>query len=432
MSTVYALSTPPGRGGVAVIRVSGPASGFLIESLTGQPIPPPRQAALRRLVYGGQAIDRGLVLYFAAPASFTGEDMAEFQIHGGRAVVQSLAKALESLGAVPAEPGEFTKRAFLNGKLDLAQAEAIADLVNAETAFQQAQALAQAEGSLSNLYENWRETLLHSLAWLEAIIDFPEEDLPADLWQKLKEKIAGLEIAVTAHLNDARRGERLREGIKIAILGAPNAGKSSLLNVLAERDVAIVSAQAGTTRDIIEVNLDLGDYPVILSDTAGLREAGDVIEREGIARARRLAEKADLKILLFDATTERDAATAAFADETAMVVYTKADLLGSLPLKTGIYLSNTTGDGIAALLTALTDRVAKLYGSSVTPPPTRERHRHHLRQAVEALVRFSNVETIDLAAEELRLALGAIGRITGRVDVEELLDVIFRDFCIGK
>jgi tRNA modification GTPase len=430
--TIYALSTPPGRGGVAVVRVTGPLSRALIESLTGQPCPPPRYAALRRLGHTGREIDRGLVLFFAAPASFTGEDMAEFQVHGGKAVVQALGQALEALGARPAAPGDFTKTAFLNGKLDLVQAEAVADLIDAETSCQQAQALAQAEGGLSRLYEGWRETLLQNLAWLEAMLDFPDEDLPADLWDRLQRQIAELAAELTAHLDDARRGERLRQGIKIAILGAPNAGKSSLLNALAHRDVAIVSARAGTTRDVIEVNLDLGGYPVIVADTAGLRETGDDIEQQGIDRAMASAAEADLKLLLFDATLPLDAATLAWADDTALIVRTKADLLAAPLAEDSLLISTAANTGIDKLLAALTGRVASLFADRSTSPPTRERHRHHLQMASEALRRFTDLQTPDLAAEDLRIALTALGRITGRVDVEELLDVIFRDFCIGK
>ena len=371
------------------------------------------------------------MLYLAAPASFTGEAMAEFQVHGGRAVVQSLSLALEALGATPALPGEFTRRAFLNGKLDLAEAEAVNDLVNAETAEQQAQALVQAEGGLSRLYENWRATLLRSLAWLEALIDFSEEELPADLWPTLQAEIARLATELAAHLGDARRGERLRQGIRIAILGAPNAGKSSLLNALAQREVAIVSQQAGTTRDIIEVNLDLGGYPVILADTAGLRKTEDEVEQAGIERARRQAKEADFCLLLIDTARRSDEAVKDFQGENTLTIFTKADL--SEQTTTGqLLISTVTGQGIDRLLAELTARISALYSGRVTPPPTRERHRHNLQAALEALQRFAGTTALDLAAEDLRLALNALGRLTGRVDVEELLDVVFRDFCLGK
>ena len=429
-TTIFALSSPPGRGGVAVMRVSGPASRALIETLTCRVCPCARQAVLRRLHHGGQTIDRGLVLYFPAPASFTGEDMAEFQVHGGRAVVQSLSAALVAAGADPAAPGDFTKRAFLNGKLDLAQAEGIADLIDAETMHQQQQALAQAEGGLSRLYEAWRAYLLRNLAWLEALLDFPDEDLPDNLWQKLQIEIRGLSQELDRHLSDARRGERLRTGIRIAILGAPNVGKSSLLNALAQRDVAIVSPQAGTTRDVVEVHLDLGGYPVILADTAGLRETADDIERLGIERAHSQAALADLRLSLIDVTEPRPALLHYEQDENTLLVYTKIDL--AEPPPGSIAISTVSNAGIENLLSNLTSRVAALFSDRISSPPTRERHRHELVAMQAALTRFATSVTPDIAAEELRLALTCLGRLTGRVDVEDLLDLIFRDFCIGK
>jgi tRNA modification GTPase len=431
MDTIYALSSAPGKAGVAVVRVSGPASRDCIEHLTDRLAPRPRQAALRDLALEGAPIDKALVLYFPAPASFTGEDMAEFHVHGGRAVVAALSQALETLGLRRAEAGEFTKRAYLNGKLDLTGAEAIADLIEAETAAQQAQALAQAGGSLSRLYEGWTQRLTRDLAHVEATLDFGDEDLPPDMLAAVAADVQALAREIAAHLGEAVRGERLRGGIRIAILGAPNAGKSSLLNYLAGRDIAIVSQRAGTTRDVLEAHLDLGGYPVILADTAGLRETEDEIEAEGIARARAWAKDADLRLLLVEAG--KDEALALIGGEgwvrgqADIVVKTKADLAGGTD---GI--SVRTGQGIPALLDTLTRRVSGLIGDVARPAPTRERHRQGLSTALEAVQAFDDTQAPDLAAETLRIALTALGRITGRVDAEALLDVIFRDFCIGK
>ncbi len=416
-----------------MIRVSGPLSRSIIEALTGRPVPKSRHAALRCLTHGGAAIDRGLILYFKAPASFTGEDMAEFHVHGGPAVMLSLSRALTALGARLAEPGEFSKRAFLNGKIDLTEAEAIADLIDAESAAQQAQALAQAGGALSKLYEAWTTRLLRMLAYVEASLDFADEDLPPDMLDELGRQAKGLGEEIATHLADARRGERLRRGVQIAILGAPNAGKSSLLNTLAQRDVAIVSARAGTTRDVIEVHLDLAGYPVIVADTAGLREATDEIESEGIARAKAQANAADIKLLLFDATQEPDSIVRSLNDDNSLLVATKRDLPESRRVPCAdVAISILTGEGVSELLAKMGQMVAERCGDLSRPAPTRERHAGHLRCAHESLVRYGATATPDLAAQELRVALRSLGRITGRVDVEDLLDVIFKDFCIGK
>jgi tRNA modification GTPase len=443
--TIFALATAPGRAGVAIMRVSGPDTRRVIATLTGKDVPQPRLATLRALVHEGRHIDRGLVLFFAAPASFTGEDMAEFQIHGGRAVAARLARALETLGAAPAAPGAFTRRAFENGKLDLTQAEAIADLAAAETEAQAAQALDQANGGLLTLYEGWRARLVAALALMEASLDFPEEDLPDTLLAPVAAEAAALAEEVSLHLADARRGARLRDGIAIAVLGAPNAGKSSLVNVLAARAAAIVSPLPGTTRDVIEVPLDLGGYPVILIDTAGLRDSADPIEAEGIARARARAADADIKLLVFDATVPPDGETLALVDEKALVVQNKSDIVSPHALPPAgegpgegpgegnvIVISTLTGDGIAPLLEALTEKLRALAGDQVRPAPTRERHRIHLIEADAALRAYPLAPTPDLAAEELRRAANALGRLTGRIDSEELLDRIFKDFCIGK
>jgi tRNA modification GTPase len=444
--TIFAPATAPGRGGVAVIRVSGPAAGRAVEALGSGSIPPPRLATLARLTdpAGGEHIDTGLVLWFPAPRSFTGEDVAEFHIHGGRAVTAALLEALGRLpGLRPAEPGEFSRRAFENGKFDLTEAEAVADLVDAETSAQRRQALRQMEGELGRLYEGWRERLVRALAYAEADIDFPEEDLPSGLPDAVRPVLEALASEIADHLADGGRGERLREGIAIAILGAPNAGKSSLLNALARRDAAIVSERAGTTRDVVEVHLDLGGYPVLVADTAGLREVDDEIEGEGIRRALLRAERADLKLAVFDATDLPvvDARTAALIDERTIVVVNKADRVPGVDPAAVIHaamvpgafaVSAVTGQGLPALLDRLASLVEERFGLGGGPALTRARHRSALEECRAALMRALSAGYAELAAEDMRLAVRALGRITGRVDVEELLDVIFRDFCIGK
>ncbi|HVZ92735.1 MAG TPA: tRNA uridine-5-carboxymethylaminomethyl(34) synthesis GTPase MnmE, partial [Rhizomicrobium sp.] len=299
--TIFALSTAPGRAGVAVVRVSGREAARVLQTLTRKPLPPDRRAcATAYFDSKGDLIDRGLAIYFGGPASFTGEDVAEFHIHGGRAVVARLLDALAGLDLRPAEPGEFTRRAVENGKLDLTQAEAIADLVDAETDAQRRQALRQYDGALAELYEGWRADLIKAGAWAEAAIDFSDEELPADTLGRTRAAIAGILRDIQRHLDDSRRGEVLREGLHLTVIGPPNAGKSSLVNALARRDVAIVAETAGTTRDVIEVRMDLGGYPVILADTAGLRDTAEVIEAEGVRRALARAESADLVLLLLD------------------------------------------------------------------------------------------------------------------------------------
>ncbi|QJE74359.1 tRNA uridine-5-carboxymethylaminomethyl(34) synthesis GTPase MnmE [Aerophototrophica crusticola] len=439
--SIFALASAPGRGGVQVIRLSGPDAGATLGHLTGRPLPPPRQATLASLREpgSGEVIDKGLVLWFPGPASFTGEDVAELHLHGGRAVLSAVTDALTTLGLRVAEPGEFSRRAFENGKLDLTEAEAIADLVDAETAAQRRQALRQLDGDLGRLYDGWRTRLTRALAHLEADIDFPEEDLPGGLSDAVRPVVEGLAAEIGAHLADNSRGERLRDGISIAILGAPNAGKSSLLNAIARRDVAIVSNTAGTTRDVIEVHLDLGGYPVLLADTAGLREAAEAIEAEGIRRALDRASRADLKLLVFDGSRWPllDPATLALLDEDALPVLNKADLAAhpAEPVVGGrpaLPVSAATGQGLPALLSALGSEVERRYAPSGAPALTRARHRSALEDCRDSLLRALSAPLPELAAEDIRLATRALGRITGRVDVEELLDVIFRDFCIGK
>ncbi|AWK86051.1 tRNA uridine-5-carboxymethylaminomethyl(34) synthesis GTPase MnmE [Azospirillum thermophilum] len=442
-ATIFALATAPGRSGVAVVRISGPGAAGALAALTpGKPLPRPREATLAALRHpvGGELLDRAMVLRFAAPRSFTGEDVVELHLHGGRAVVAGVVEVLASLpGLRIAEPGEFTRRAFENGKLDLTEAEAVADLVDAETAAQKRQALRQMEGMLGRLYDGWRERLTRALAHIEAAIDFPEEDLPGGVADAVRPVLETLAAGIRTHLDDGGRGERLREGLHIAIVGAPNAGKSSLLNALARREAAIVSSRAGTTRDVIEVHLDLGGYPVVLADTAGLREAAaDEVEEEGIRRARDRAARADVKVAVFDATAlpALDPATLALVDADTVVVLNKTDL-AEPPAVTvaghpAVALSARTGAGLATLEAVLTTFTADRLAGSGAPALTRARHRAALEECCEALLRALAAPLPELAAEDVRLASRALGRITGRVDVEDLLDVIFRDFCIGK
>lgn len=434
--TIFALASGSMRAGVAVIRVSGPQALLSLQTLGDTQNPRPRHAyyVTLREPKSHKSIDRALAIYFKGPASFTGEDTVEYHVHGGRSVIESLVAALGRMdGFAHAAPGEFTRRAFENGKLDLTEAEAIADLIDAETEAQRLQALSQLGGDLAAVYQGWTSRLSGILAHQEADIEFPEDDLPQGLSGTLLPQIEKLRAEIALHLDDNRRGERLRSGVMVAIIGAPNAGKSSLLNALARRDAAIVSDEAGTTRDVIEVHLDLGGYPAILADTAGLRDTAQQIEAEGIRRAHIRAQEADLKIALFDATLSApDAATAALIDDRTIVALSKADLGVALALE-GFPLSVRTGEGMDDFLKALTARIAGLLGAgSGMPALTRERHRAALTEASEHLTRAVSAALPELAAEDLRMALRALGRITGRVHVEELLDKIFRDFCIGK
>jgi len=418
------------------LRVSGPEAGRATSLLTGS-LPPARLAQRRRLIdpESGERLDDGLVLWFPAPNSFTGEDIAELHLHGSRAVLAAVTEALRRLGLRLAEPGEFTRRAFFNGKLDLLQAEAIADLAAAETEAQRRQALRQLDGELGGLYYGWRDRLTRILAHLEAAIDFPDEDLPPEIEVRLLDESADLAAEIERHLADGRRGERLRDGIMVAILGPPNAGKSSLLNMIARREAAITSPIAGTTRDIIEVAIDLNGYPVVLADTAGLRDSADLIEQEGLRRALRRAKEAEIRLFVFEAAQPADARGAApWPGPDTLLVANKIDLLTAAQrdLPNGAFpISALTGEGVDALLNSLGDRVAESYRIEA-PILTRARHREALEDAVAALRRSLSAPLPELRAEDLRLALRSLGRITGAVDVEDLLDIIFRDFCIGK
>ncbi|XP_039558432.1 tRNA modification GTPase GTPBP3, mitochondrial [Passer montanus] len=458
--TIFALSSAPGRCGVAVIRASGPGCGAALRSLAGTPgLPPPRVMALRRIrdPQTDESLDRGLVVWFPGPHSFTGEDCAELHVHGGPAVVSGVLRALGRLpGLRPAEPGEFTRRAFAHGKLDLTAAEGLRDLIGAETEAQRRQALRQLEGDLGRLYQRWSHSLTQALAHLEAYIDFSEDDnVEEEVLAQVAVTVRALLQELQGHLRDGRRGELLRGGVRAVIAGPPNVGKSSLLNLLCRRPAAIVSPTAGTTRDVLEVALDIGGYPLVLSDTAGLRQATDPVEREGVARARARLCQADLVLAVLDATSVSPTPVALGAALAALepppgtpcvLVLNKADLLGGhggSPSATGAQgppatlLSCKTGEGLEALLELLAQQLAQLCGDPLlgSPSLTQSRHSRHLGACAAALERFGDLgDSGDLAvaAEQLRVARRELGRITGHVGAEDILDIIFRDFCVGK
>ncbi len=452
--TIVALATGAGRAGVAVIRLSGPAAGATLSALTARDLPKPRMATREAFCdpRTGVSLDDGLALWFPGPHSFTGEDVVELHIHGGPAVIAAVVDAaLSQPGVRPAEPGEYTRRAFENGKLDLAEAEGLADLVDAETEGQRRQALRQRRGALSAVYEGWRARLIEAAALIEAEIDFPDEDLPGALAQRAGPILQSLVDDMGQHLNDAHRGERIRDGFRIAIIGPPNAGKSSLLNALAQREAAIVSEIPGTTRDVVEVRLVLAGFPVWIADTAGLREAADAIEAEGVRRALARAEEADLRIGLVEvghSEGQADGLTGVLREGDLLVV-SKVDLdtgppglsasfvAGLTTALTGgttVAVSSKTGQGVAELEAFVTERVTQALGREEAPVLTRARHRRLVEEARAALLRAIPALEAgpELAAEDVRVAADQIGRLTGRIDVEDLLGEIFSSFCIGK
>jgi tRNA modification GTPase len=432
--TIFALSSGRPPAAIAVVRVSGPRAADAITALGGK-LPEPRRAALRRLRHDGALLDEALVLWFPGPNTETAEDMAELHLHGGRAVVAAVLAALGKLpGFRPAEAGEFTRRAFANGRLDLTAVEGLADLVFAETEAQRAQAMRQLQGVLGKRAEDWRQRLIGALALVEARIDFPDEaDVPDDLVGPALHVARQLAEEIEKTLADEHRGERLREGLVVAIAGPPNAGKSSLLNQLARRDAAIVSPYPGTTRDVIEVHLDLEGYPVTLLDTAGVRESDDPVEQEGVRRAQARAAAANLVLWVEEAAS---ASHKRNEMKNQWIVHNKVDLIGARTQSTasvGFFeTSALTGLGLDRLAGALANFAAQLFSGGEPALVTRQRHRAALHEVIDALKRALTVGQEELVAEELRLAARALGRLTGRVDVEDILDVIFRDFCIGK
>ncbi len=435
--TIFALSSGRLPAAIAVVRVSGPQAGTALTALGGK-LPEPRKAVFRRLRQPETKaiLDEALVLWFPGPNTETGEDMAELHLHGGRAVVAAVQAELSKLpGFRPAEAGEFTRRAFQNGKLDLTAVEGLADLVFAETEAQRAQAMRQLSGALGGRAAAWRQRLIAALALVEARIDFSDEaDVPEDLVSPARHAARELIEEIEKTLRDEHRGERLREGLIVAIAGPPNAGKSSLLNRLARREAAIVSPHAGTTRDVIEVHLDLGGYPVTLLDTAGIRESDDPVEQEGVRRAQARADAADLVLWVVD-VSDRAGGTPDAKNESKpkWIVRNKIDLVPANPAAAQSYdISAQSGQGMDALVTALAAFAGDAFSAGESAIVTRERHRAALQQTVEALQHALKADQEELIAEELRLAARALGRLTGRVDVEDVLEVIFRDFCIGK
>jgi len=443
--TIFALATAAGRAAVAVVRISGPDTLRTVEALAGR-APAPRVAALRKLRHDGVELDEALVLRFEGPASYTGEDSAEFHVHGGRAVVEALLAALSGLGLRLAEPGEFTRRAFENGKLDLAQAEGVADLIDAETEAQRRQELGRVGAALSQRYDRWRDLLVQSLAMLEAAVDFPDEDLPEEVAERARPALRTLAQELDAALADVSRGRRVRDGYRIALVGAPNAGKSTLLNGLVERDAAIVTDTPGTTRDVIEVPLVLGGYRVLVADTAGLRETDDAIEAEGVRRARRWAEEADLRLWVVDGFHVKQVqALETTVQPGDWLVLNKVDI-GDVNILAAaearwieqglsvVQLSARSEAAVAALRTRLVHHVSHALSGSEFPAATRLRHAERLGEARGYLARaLSEVGLeVELAAEDVRLAARALEKITGRVDPEDVLGRVFSTFCIGK
>ncbi|HLH88206.1 MAG TPA: tRNA uridine-5-carboxymethylaminomethyl(34) synthesis GTPase MnmE [Xanthobacteraceae bacterium] len=450
--TIFALSSGRPPAAIAVVRISGPHAGAALQALIGR-IPPPRHAAFARVRDGaGEMIDEAVVLWFPGPNSETGEDTAEVQVHGGRAVIAALLAALGRVdGCRPALAGEFTRRAFENGRIDLTRVEGLADLIGADTEAQRRQAFRQMRGMLGDRAEAWRQQLIEALALVEARIDFPDEaDVPEDLIGPALARSRALRDEIAQVLADQGRGERLREGLVVAIAGPPNAGKSSVLNRIARREAAIVSPIAGTTRDVIEVHLDLDGSPVTFLDTAGIRDSVDPVEQEGVRRARERAAGADLVLWVLDAAAAGEIAVDALGEEfpgaTKWLIWNKIDLVTPLRIKTlrsiiqkldypVYFISAQDGTGFNPFLTALSVHAGQYLGSTEPALVTRERHRRALEETIAALERALGEAAPareDVIAEELRLASRSLGRLTGRVDVDDILDVIFRDFCIGK
>lgn len=457
MDTIFAQSSKPGKAGVAIFRISGPKSlealKYLLEHDNSEFIP--RVMYYKKLITpkNHELIDNAMVAYFQAPASFTGEDVVEIYTHGSIAIAAMLSKELLNIEGVRlAEAGEFTRRAFLNNKFDLTAAEGIADLIEAETIWQHRQAVKQFGGELEELYNSWKKSLLTIISLLEAYIDFPDEDIPQDTFKEVVDLTTQLKNTINKHLNDNRRGELLRSGIKLTILGAPNVGKSSLLNFLMQRDVAIVSEIAGTTRDVIEGHLDIGGYPIILQDTAGIRASQNIIELEGIKRAINTAKIADIKIIMLDAIKLSQSSSyieelhniIALIDNNTIILVNKIDLLPNkieqdllLPLLISLnqdYLQISIKEhiGLSELLKKIEHIAHNIAGLTELPHITRQRHRRQVEQALEYLEIFNMNNDLVLATEDIRMAIRSLSNITGKITVEEILGEIFSNFCIGK
>ncbi|HJD58754.1 MAG TPA: tRNA uridine-5-carboxymethylaminomethyl(34) synthesis GTPase MnmE [Rickettsia endosymbiont of Ceroptres masudai] len=446
METIFAQSSAFGKAGVAVFRISGPKSLEVLQLLTRRADFKPRIMYYQQITVPEtkELIDNAMVVYFKSPNSFTGEDVVEIHTHGSKAISIMLINALLNIADIRlAEAGEFTKRAFLNNKFDLTAAEGIADLINAETIMQHRQAIRQASGGLEELYNNWRSKLLKIISLLEAYIDFPDEDIPDSVLNDVNNTHKNLVNEISNYLNDNRRGELLNSGLKLSIIGPPNAGKSSLLNFLMQRDIAIVSNIAGTTRDIIEGHLDIGGYPIILQDTAGIREesSGDIIEQEGIKRAINSAKTADIKIIMFDAEKLDSAINediTGLIDENTIVIINKIDLIEPSKIFSienkykCLRVSVKNNIALSSILKNIENIAENMAGFTETPYITNQRHRHYLKQALSHLTAFSLDNDLVLATEDIRMTARCIGAITGVINVEEILGEIFKNFCIGK
>jgi tRNA modification GTPase len=442
--TIYALSTGPGTSGIAVIRISGKETKRAIESLTNKSLPKPRVATLRKInkINTSELIDEGIILWFPGPESYTGEDMAEFHIHGSKAVIDALHNSISKIeNCRLAEPGEFTKLAFQNGKINLLKAESIADLISAETEIQRRQAIKIMNGKSADKFNSLRENLLKILSNVEAKIDFPDEDLPEDILKNIKKISNEVILNIKKILDDQKVGERIREGFKIAIIGPTNAGKSSLLNHLSNRDAAIVSEIAGTTRDVIETHLNIDGYPVVVSDTAGIRDSKNEIEQKGIKLALDKAENADLKLIVIDAKSiDFKGVLKELMDEKAILVVNKSDLLkedlnSEIKNYEHVLISVKNNLNLEDLILKIKNKLKNKFITTEDILITRVRHRQHLEQSLNYLKNFeekNEAEDFDKAAEDLRLATRHLGMIVGKVDVEEILGSIFNDFCIGK
>ena len=442
--TIYALSSGPGVSGIAVIRISGVDTSKIIELITGKRPPEPRVATLRKInkINTSELIDEGIILWFPGPESYTGEDMAEIQVHGSKAVVDAIHDSISSIDNCRlAEPGEFTKLAFQNGKINLLKAESVADLISSETEIQRQQAIKIMKGRSADQFNFLRENLLKILSHVEAKIDFPDEDLPKEILNEIKKSLNDVVKNIEKILDDQKVGERIREGFKIAILGPTNAGKSSLLNHLSNRDVAIVSEIAGTTRDVIETHLNIDGYPVIVSDTAGIRESKNEIEKKGIKLSLNRAEEADLKLVVVDAKNlDFTDVLKKLLDENAILVINKSDLLKKdidpeIKKINHVLISIKDNLNIDDLILKIKNNLKSKFITSDDILITRERHRQHLQQCLDHIKNFNKkneIEDFDKAAEDLRLATRHLGMIVGKVDVEEILGSIFNDFCIGK